>query len=1189
MSVNNYLIIHKEHPLVLDGANGGAEMATRRLAQFLVRAGKQVVVAGYLPQGEGFVDGVQYWSYGEDYNLQSIWKRAEAVLKSYHLIAVGRAQPVLESRSLKSIRSRSLALHDRHGQDAGIALSVVSRIVDHIFAVSSAHKDELIHAGADAAVIEIIGNGVDTEVFSIAPAQNRDPFKLVFAGALVQDKGLHLLLQAFAELKKRYPALSLDIFGSSELWGRPPIFNQPEIEAQLPGVKFRGAVKQAELAAGFQKAAICVVPSIWFETFGLVSIEAQSTGCPVVVFKNGGLGEGVVDGITGRILPEVSLDDLTRTLDDLLANREKTLKYGEAAARVIRDHFTWQAVATKVIKSCQAVEYSSETLAGTTSTPVGIVSTWNQQCGLATYAKYLFSEFEQNSYFIFAEDTASEQIAADESFVQRCWQRRGDDLKILERMITEKGIRLLHLNFHDHSFIEHQYLLPFLSRIREQKIKIVSHLHTTYALDPRFSNFLALIDKVIVHSPESRLQVIAAGASPEAVHVVPHGVLPIARPEGNKREMIRRQFMPQTTSALLTSFGFIQPHKGIEAIIEAVGHLTSRGIASYGYIAGRVNDAHPQAQGYFEELKSYAKRLGVADRIGFSNRFLSEAEVADCLSVSDIVFMNYSSHYYEASGACARAVGAGALVIASLSPNFAHFGDAVWHCTAGFPAGVSAELLISNSKLATLLRKNIERYIEQYSWKATAEHVKTLYQEWGYQIVKAKLSEARTATLIIDQSADSAITIADQIESAELQMRQGQFQDARILLKTIIARSPQEERAMRALATLELSENNLIAARYHFIDALKLQPTNAKTLGGLGMVALGEGNIAQAHNYLLESLAYTPDFMLGLKNLIFTGFALEKYQDIERSIRGYLAHHPEDNEIQYCLAGCLYKQHDIQAARIVLESILNRDPQHENSRELLDKILAESKVEDPSPQSAEIDLHISRLEEAKKQRLLDAVYRGLDSLETEQLTPQQMERIYILRAETLTMDSEYERAEILFRQVIEVNPQSGRAMSGLGAIALGREQLVDAEDWFNKALLQTDRADIALTGLGLCSQWQGKPELAWEYYQKALATNPENEQALFGAVQIGMLRREFALVERCLRGFLELRPANLDHLYSLAGCLYAQQKFSQALDELEKLLLFEPRHINSLELKAIILSRKDIAAHTLEGSRTLHS
>ena len=1187
MTISNYLLIHKEHPLVLNGANGGAEMATRRLAQFLVRAGKKVVVAGYLPQGETNIDGVEYWSYGQDYDLQSIWKRADIALHSYHLIAVGRAQPLLESRSNKSIVTRSLALHDRHGNDAGIGLSIVSRVVDHIFAVSVAHRDELIQAGADAKVIQIIGNGVDVEVFSIAPEQNRDPYKLVFAGALVQDKGLHLLLQAFATLKSRYPALSLDVFGSAGLWGRESIYDQPQIEAQLPGVKFKGAVTQEELAKGFQRAAICVVPSIWFETFGLVSIEAQSTGCPVVVFRNGGLGEGVVDGITGRIIQKVSLDDLTATLAELLADREKTLRLGEAAALLVREQFTWEAVAKKVIDRCEIVKNPS--IQGSVSTAIGVISTWNQQCGLATYAKYLFSEFEPHSYFVFAEDSISGQVAADESFVQRCWQRRGDDLQILQRAIIQKGIKLLHLNFHDHSFIDHQYLLPFLARMREQKIKIVSHLHTTYALDPRFVAFLVLVDKVIVHSPESRLQVIAAGAAPETVHVLSHGVLPIERPDGNKREVIRRQFMPNTNAALLTSFGFIQPNKGIEAVIEAVGHLTSRSIASYGYIAGRVNESHPQAQSYFEELKSHAQRLGVADRIGFSNRFLSEAEVADCLSVSDVVFMNYNSHYYEASGACARAVGAGALVIASLSPNFSHFGDAVWHSTAGFPAGVSAELLISNTQLAAQLRSNIERYIKQFSWSSTALHLKNLYQEWGYQVIAQEPKLNRTDTQILETSASFAETISGQIENAELSLRNGQYQDARTLLKTIIGRSPQEERAIRALATLELSENNLNAARYHFMDALKLQPNNAKTLGGLGMVALGEGNLPQAHGYLLQSLAHDPDFMLGLKNLIFTGFALEKYHDIERSIRSYLAHHPEDNEIQYCLAGCLYKQQDVQAARIVLEAVLARDSMHENSRELLDKILVENKAQDPSPASAEVDLRIAQLEEAKKQRLLDAVYRGLDTLEKELLTPQQMESVYILRGETFAMDSEFDKAEVVFSQVLEANPQSGRAMSGRGAIALGREQLTEAEQWFNKALLQTDRKDIALTGLGLCSQWQSKPDAAWEYYQKALAINPENEQALYGAVQIGMLRREFALVERCLRGFLDLRPANLDHLYSLAGCLYAQQKFLDALDELEKLLLFEPSHMNSLELKTIILSRKDVVVHNSANDRTLHS
>lgn len=1176
MKCSNYLIVHKELPLLPDGPCGGAEMATRHLARFLAASGKKVVLAGLLQGDELESHGVSYWSYGRNYDIAGVLKRAAEQFDTFHLIATGRALPLLEARSYPAVQSKILISHDRSGSDAGISLSVVSEIADAILAVSEAHRTELIRAGADSNKVSVIYNGVDYSIFTEGPASARDPYRLVFAGALVPDKGLQLLLQAYAHLKQKLPRLSLDVYGSAELWGREPVFDTRTLMQQLPGVTFHGAVSQKELAQAFCGAGLLVFPSIWFETFGLTPVEAQATGCPVIAFDVGGVREGVSHGESGIIVPEITAEALTREIEILLNTPERLQQLGARAAKFVRERFSWEKVAEKVVSAADGVAQQVKQAVGGTATAVGVISTWNQQCGLATYANYLFSEFPAGSVIVFAEDAEDAQREKDQPWIVRCWQRRGDDLKMLERAIVQSGVRLLHLNFHDHSFIEHLHLLPFLARLRQQGITLISHLHTTYAAEPRFTQFIAHVDRLIVHTPESRLQVIASGASPEQVLTLPHGVLPLKRPAGADRERIRRTLMPDPNARLIASFGFVQPNKGVEAVLEAVAHLSSRGILAHGLIAGKVNEAHPQSRQYFNELQLYAQRLGISNRITFSNRFLTEREVADCLAVADLVTMNYGSQYYEASGACARAVGAGALVATSLSPNFNSFGDAVWHLTSGFPIGPSAELLFTNQKLVDEVLSNAARYVREHRWSEISRRLRSFYQSLGFKIVAStgfRGVNSRSVKVIEPLSAEQIDKLTEQGEAA---LRNGELQKARETLLGLIERAPQAERALRALGTLALSEKNVTEARDFFNRARELQPVNAKTLGGLGMCAISEGDLTQAHNYLLESLAHDPGFLLGLKNLIHTSFSLEKYEDLERGIRQYLARYPEDNEIQYCLAGCLYKKGETTSAVRVLEAILERTPSHANAREFIDRIQAEqtrASGEALTQDSARIDLRISELEEAKRQNLLDAVYRGVDELERAPLSVKQMERVFILRAETLTLDNQLVQARAIFKQVLEANPASGRAMSGLGALLLAEQNVAGAEELFTQALLKHERLDIALTGLGLCAQWRGDPATAWEYYRKALKDNPENEQALYGAVQIGMLRRNFAEVEGCLRGYLELRPANLDHLYSLAGCLYAQQRFIEALDELDKLLLFEPRHANALELKKIILSK----------------
>ena len=55
------------------------------------------------------------------------------------------------------------------------------------------------------------------------------------------------------------------------------------------------------------RAAVVLCPSRWDEPFGLAAAEAQACGTPVVAFRRGGLGEVIVDGVTGFLVPP---DDL---------------------------------------------------------------------------------------------------------------------------------------------------------------------------------------------------------------------------------------------------------------------------------------------------------------------------------------------------------------------------------------------------------------------------------------------------------------------------------------------------------------------------------------------------------------------------------------------------------------------------------------------------------------------------------------------------------------------------------------------------------------------------------------------------------------------------------------------------------------------------------------------------------------
>ena len=79
-----------------------------------------------------------------------------------------------------------------------------------------------------------------------------------------------------------------------------------------PGVAVHRGVPRTLLWEAMARAAVVLYPARWDEPFGLAAAEAQACGTPVVAFRRGGLGEVIMDGVTGFLVPA---DDLGAAAD----------------------------------------------------------------------------------------------------------------------------------------------------------------------------------------------------------------------------------------------------------------------------------------------------------------------------------------------------------------------------------------------------------------------------------------------------------------------------------------------------------------------------------------------------------------------------------------------------------------------------------------------------------------------------------------------------------------------------------------------------------------------------------------------------------------------------------------------------------------------------------------------------------
>jgi glycosyltransferase involved in cell wall biosynthesis len=164
------------------------------------------------------------------------------------------------------------------------------------------------------------------------------PPTVTFAGRLRVEKGVDVLLRAFARARERVPGARLSIAGAGPA--------EPALRALIDQLglgevatlhgQLGGEMLERTLDCGWVHA----VPSRWPEPFGLTATEAMMRGTAVVASDIGGLAESIAHGTTGLRVPAGDEDALADALFLLLSDRALAERLGDAGRERARAHFT---------------------------------------------------------------------------------------------------------------------------------------------------------------------------------------------------------------------------------------------------------------------------------------------------------------------------------------------------------------------------------------------------------------------------------------------------------------------------------------------------------------------------------------------------------------------------------------------------------------------------------------------------------------------------------------------------------------------------------------------------------------------------------------------------------------------------------------------------------------------------------
>lgn len=197
--------------------------------------------------------------------------------------------------------------------------------VARFIALTESGRDIATRAGLPAARIAVKPNFVPDPLDEIVPP-GAPRAGAVFAGRLSPEKGVATLIEAWRAL----PHIPLTIIGDGP--------ERAALETGAPAhVTFAGFRQRPEALRAIAGAQALIVPSIWYETFGLVAAEAMALGTPVIASRIGALATLVTDDVDGLHVTPGDAADLARVAGAAFAAPETLERLGRAGRQ------TWHA------------------------------------------------------------------------------------------------------------------------------------------------------------------------------------------------------------------------------------------------------------------------------------------------------------------------------------------------------------------------------------------------------------------------------------------------------------------------------------------------------------------------------------------------------------------------------------------------------------------------------------------------------------------------------------------------------------------------------------------------------------------------------------------------------------------------------------------------------------------------------
>ena len=213
---------------------------------------------------------------------------------------------------------------------------------------SAATKAQFVALSRRARQARVVLGGVDLAAAAAATPWPRERGYIFCAARQdLRHRAIDVLLAAFAMIAPEYPTVDLLIAGDGP--DRERLTGAVAAAGLAGRVTMLGTRPRAELWSLFKGALFFVMPSRLPEGLGLVFLESMACARPVIATRSGGTTEIVIDGDNGLLVDRNEPDAFAAALRTMLADERRRLAMGHRGNAMVRERFSWRAVALRYL------------------------------------------------------------------------------------------------------------------------------------------------------------------------------------------------------------------------------------------------------------------------------------------------------------------------------------------------------------------------------------------------------------------------------------------------------------------------------------------------------------------------------------------------------------------------------------------------------------------------------------------------------------------------------------------------------------------------------------------------------------------------------------------------------------------------------------------------------------------------